>query len=357
MTRRPSLQRGVSLVELMVALVIGLMTVLAVVQMMSTYGRQQRLGGSVSDAQNSAMMALNTLGQDLQRAGHSLAHQRLQDCSSFLTQVDGAALANFSTAAVSIVDGGSGPDTLRIRFAESARGDVPVSLAANMTSAVGDLRVATTYGVSVNDLVLVTNSANQCTLRKVTSINTAVTPPTLAAAATSSPNYNPAAAPTGWVSYTTATSSQVFTLGRLTQRQYSIDGTTNVLRARELLDAADTPVAEGIVDLQAQYGITSGAGSDTVTQWVDATGSWVTPSVADRKRIKAVRVAIVARAAEVDASNPSTSAITLWPAVAAGAGQQSSERLFTPTGDARRHRYRVLRTVVPLKNILWATLS
>jgi len=38
--------------------------------------------------------------EDLQRAGHSLAHQRLQDCSSFLTRVDGAALPNFSTAAV-----------------------------------------------------------------------------------------------------------------------------------------------------------------------------------------------------------------------------------------------------------------
>ena len=50
MKRRPGLQRGVSLVELMVALVIGLMTVLAVVQMMSTYGRQQRLGVGVLHA-------------------------------------------------------------------------------------------------------------------------------------------------------------------------------------------------------------------------------------------------------------------------------------------------------------------
>lgn len=81
------------------------------------------------------------------------------------------------------------------------------------------------------------------------------------------------------------------------------------------------------------------------------------PGAAERMRIKAIRIAVVARSGEADSTNPSSGAIVLWPAVAAGAGQQSSARSFTPTGDAQRYRYRVLRTVVPLKNLLWSNLS
>lgn len=353
--------RGVTLVELMVALAIGLLTILAIVQLMSSFGREQRISGSINDVQSSALIALNTISQDVQRAGHTLAHKRLQVCTMFKTNVDGAALADFSTAAVSIVDGGTGPDTLRIRYAESARGDAPVTLEADMTSATADLRIKPadgTYGIRVNDLLLVTNDGNQCTLRKVTAMESG--PLWLRAAATASPNFNPATNPDGRVAYTTAANSLVFTLGSLTQRSYSVDATTRILGSRELLDPAGTqnPIAEDIIDLQAQYGITATAASDTVTQWVNASAApWVTPGPAERKRIKAVRIAIVARTAEPDFRNPSTDEIVLWPEVTTAGAQLSVKRAFTPTGDARRYRYRVLRTVVPLKNLLWADFS
>jgi type IV pilus assembly protein PilW len=235
---------------------------------------------------------------------------------------------------------------------------VELMLAANMTSPVASMRVASSCGVRANDLVMLSSNAGACTLRRVTGVNTSTTPHTLAAATTASTNFNPSAAPTGWISYTTAAASRVFVLGELTQRSYSIDTSTDLLRARGLLDASDRPVAADIVDLQAQYGITASAADDTVTQWVDADAApWNNPGPAERKRIKAIRVAVVARTAESDASNPGNATIVLWPAVAAGAGQQSTARTFTPTGDAQRHRYRVLRTVVPLKNLLWSNLT
>jgi type IV pilus assembly protein PilW len=354
--QRPRGQRGVTLVELMVALAIGLMTILAIVQLMSSFGREQRLNGSINDVQSSALIALNTMTQDLQRAGHSLSHKRLQECATFKTFYNGAALADFSTAAVSIVDGGTGPDTVRIRYAESVRGDAPVVLGSDMPDTVAALNIRASdgiFGIRVNDLVLVTNTANDCTLRQVTALDTG-SPLRLRAEQPASP-FNPTllTVPVGWVAY--AADSLVFTLGNLTQRSYSVDPTARVLSTRELL-TPDQALAEDIIDLQAQYGVTVSAASDSVTEWVNATGAtWANPGPAARKRIKAIRIAVMARTAEADSGDPSTDKVVLWPA--ATTGQISSEQAFTPTGDARRYRYRVLRTVVPLKNLLWADFS
>jgi type IV pilus assembly protein PilW len=350
-------QLGVSLVELMVAMVVSMLTVLVIINLMSSYGRQQRLGGSVNDAQNSAMIALNAIAQDLQSAGLGMSHQTLQDCANLRSSVDGTALPNFDVAAVSISDGGSGPDTVRVRYGESMRGDASVNLSANMSSPTGDMTVASSYGFAAGDVVLVTNDTNTCTLRKLTGVVTS-SPPVLQAAATASPNYNPGGSPVGWVSYTTATASKVFALGKFTQRTYAVDSSLGALTAREVLETSSTPLAEGIVDMQAQYGITTSASSDQVTQWVNASAApWVSPGAAERKRIKAIRIAVVARATEADASGTSSAAIVLWPAVAAGAGQQSAQQVYTPTGDGTKYRYRVLRMVVPLKNMMWAELS
>lgn len=353
----PARQVGMSLVELLVGLVIGLLTVLAIVQLMSTYSRQQRLTGADNEALSSAMIALNTISQDVQRGGHAITHQRLQNCGTFLSLVDGVAAPDFSTTAVSITDGGTGPDRLTVRFAESVRGDVPLALSADMANATDNLNVASTFGVLANDLVLVSNNANQCTLRQVSGFGG--TPVALLAQPTASPNFNPSGTPTGWVTYTTAMGSQVFTLGKFTQRTYSVVPASQILSARDFLGTVDNPVADTIVDLQAQYGITSGLVSNSVTEWVDATSGWSSLDASERKRIKAIRIAIVARTTEADSSNPSAGmTLVLWPAVATSAGQQGSPaRSFTPTGADTRYRYRVLRTVVPLKNMLWSEVS
>jgi hypothetical protein len=66
-----------------------------------------------------------------------------------------------------------------------------------------------------------------------------------------------------------------------------------------------------------------------------------------------VRVALVARSAERSMDNVSPASIELWPE--ATTGQTSAAQTFTVPD--RRFRYRVLRTVIPMKNLLWAELS
>jgi type IV pilus assembly protein PilW len=112
------------------------------------------------------------------------------------------------------------------------------------------------------------------------------------------------------------------------------------------LDDVDS-LASQVIDVQAQYGVAPD-GSQTVSEWVDATGAdWTDVSVANQGRIKAVRLAIVTRGhREREAVSPP--ALVLWDA------GQPTERAHALSADEQLYRYKVLRVVVPLVNVIWA---
>lgn len=340
-------QRGLTLVELMVSLVIGLLTALAILSMMLATATRQRLGGSVNEAQNSALIALATVEHDVLQAGYGLAHGKLQGCASVFSGLDGMSAPDFSLAAVDIVDGGGAPDTLRVRFAESVRADAPLRLVQAASADDASLAVDTVYGVRPNDVVVLADSAGRCTFRRATAVDGSVAPARLAV--------DLAGSQPAWPTYA-PDDTHVFALGALTQRTYSVDAARRTLDVRELGQAAGLAIAQDIVDLQAQYGVSATASADEpVNEWVDARDPpWALPDAAARARIKAVRLAVVARAAEADSRDVSGAEIVLWPQVPAAAGQQSEKTAFTLAGTDRRHRYRVLRVVAPLRNLLWS---
>jgi type IV pilus assembly protein PilW len=135
-----------------------------------------------------------------------------------------------------------------------------------------------------------------------------------------------------------------------------------------------TPSVVGVVNLQAQYGISAAANSNQVVQWVDASGgTWAAPTVADRNRIKAIRVAVVARNAKIEPSVVTAACGSLTTAAPAGlCAWDATSALPNPVvppfvaspapqinllpGDANwaRYRYRVFETIIPLRNVIWA---
>lgn len=344
------------MVELLVSILIGLLTVLVIVQLMSMYSGQQRSARAVSDAQMNALLGLHTMEQDLRMAGHGLAVNELQNCGMPRTFYGNSAatgqepIADFSTGAVTVTDGGSGPDTVTVRYAESVRGAIPVRLTADAANNATSIAVDTTFGVVANDLLLLVNGASQCALRRVTTVTSGTQ---LALASTGNPTYNPpsgvATGSPAWPSFFNG--NNVYALGGFTMRRYAV--TADGLVAREMHAGTDTPIAADIVDLQAQYGISASASSSAITQWVSATGTtWSSPTLANRKRIRAVRIALVARGTDRAASDVSPATLELWPQATTG---QTSEAQTYAVPD-RRFRYRVLRSVIPMKNLLWADL-
>ncbi len=351
-----------TLIEVLVSLFIGMLTVMAVVNLMSTVSARQRAERAVDDAQMNALLGLDSMTQDLRMAGLGLSIKELQNCTSLFTYFGPstgstpASIADFSTAALTITDGGSGPDVIIVRFAEGVRGIRAANLAADMASPTANLVVDSPFGFRTNDLVMVANSSGQCALRQINGAIPTSAPYTLAAASSGTATYNPPAGVAGgtptWPTFLGATvGARVYDLGSLTQRRYAV--VASGLVTRNLNSAADTPIAADIVDLQAQYGVSASAGSGTITQWVNATGSWATPSLSDRKRIRAVRVALVARGTERAVGDVSPASIELWPV--ATSGQTSDAQTFTVPD--RRLRYRVLRSVIPMKNLLWSDIS
>ncbi len=119
----------------------------------------------------------------------------------------------------------------------------------------------------------------------------------------------------------------------------------------------------GVVNLQAQYGIAASANSNQVTQWVDASGgTWAAPTVANRNRIKAIRVAVVARNAKIEpdvvtaACSSTTAAAPTGLCAWAGSVGSPAPTVDLSQGDANwaRYRYRVFETIIPLRNVIWA---
>jgi type IV pilus assembly protein PilW len=119
---------------------------------------------------------------------------------------------------------------------------------------------------------------------------------------------------------------------------------------------------EGIVDLQAQYGISALASSNAIVAWVDATNAWAAPTVASRNLIKAVRFAVVARNPKKEANavttvctganTPGLSGLCAWQ----GDATSPAPTINLAAGDADwlKYRYRVFETIIPLRNVIWS---
>jgi type IV pilus assembly protein PilW len=122
------------------------------------------------------------------------------------------------------------------------------------------------------------------------------------------------------------------------------------------LDNQVTPieVAEGIVNLQAEYGVDTDA--DGIVEWTAAAPAVWT-------QLRAVRVGVLARSQQFEKNNvladgtevPVTPNAPTWAGgafIMTNLDGTADTNPGTPN-DWRRYRYRVYETVIPLRNMLW----
>ncbi|GAO37780.1 hypothetical protein SCT_3218 [Sulfuricella sp. T08] len=355
------------MVEIMVGMIIGLIGTLVVLQVFTVFEGQKRTTTTGSDAQTNGALALYTIERDVRMAGYGTSASAL-DCSSFFSYYDNGTSApgplnGFSTTPLRITDGGMGSDSISIQYSTSPGGALSTPIRTNMVTAATELSVNSTYGCNIkatqNNLVLV-SEGNNCTLMQLTTTDQ----PGLKLYHVNSPapTYNPTAgymSTNSWPLYTTA--AKVSCLGDFTSRTYSIDASPS-LQVQESTSATPIQLQEGIVSLQAQYGIAL-AGSQQVTSWVNATGLWAAPTAADVKRIKAIRIAVVARSGLIEKNNVTGTCTTTGGTVNNGPCAWNDTVAFPApaidlSGDAnwQRYRYKVFETIVPLKNVIWANI-
>jgi type IV pilus assembly protein PilW len=374
--RSPFSQAGFTLVEIMVGLGIGMLATVVIIQVISVFEAQRRTTTGTADAQTNGAIALYNIARELQTAGYPLIPVAASPLECTALTVNGIADATTPNrlSPVAIADGVaatgvSASDAITIRYGASLMGGVPTQINAGLTGNVAP--VVSNLGCQAGDITLITNGTN-CYMSSATAVTgTTVGTMTVTLADTSG-----------------ATSSlNLACLGTWHEVTYRVNGGN--LERCDLPIATATggncnlvipnvnfvPVVAGIVNLQMQYGVSATANSNQVIQWVDASGTWSAPTVtvANRNRIKGVRIAVVARNANMEAAavTAACSSTTLaaptglcaWDATSALPSPVVAPFVASPApaidlsaGDPNwlRYRYRVFDTIIQLRNVVWA---
>ena len=340
-------QSGLSLVELMVALVIGMLTTLVIMQVFAAFEGQKRTTIGSADAQTNGSIALHAIVRDLKMAGYGLlptnnANPYLCTPMPTVDHDNDAATPAVPLIPLSITDGGNAPgasDSLSISFGNTQFGGSP-----NIVSALtgGRVTLNTNLGCRVNDIALLIDG-NACSTTRVTDLGNPVNTTSVGLA-------NTAAVTVG--------SSFLACLGAWSNVVYRVNNGS--------LEANGIPIISGVVALRAQYGISATANSNQVIDWVSAADApWnATPlALADRNRIKAVRIAVIARndlyekdvvsatCSSTTTNNPAPTGVCAWAGSAASPAPTVD---LSDTNDWNHYRYRVFETIVPLRNMIWA---
>jgi type IV pilus assembly protein PilW len=130
---------------------------------------------------------------------------------------------------------------------------------------------------------------------------------------------------------------------------YSVDPATSTLRSQNLLPTAGevVPIVADVVNLKAQFGLDTDA-DGAIDVWQEASGDW---SLANQQaarwnvlsRIRAVRVAIVTRSSQFERDPVTTDPLLMFDDTVS----------MNLDADQQHYRYKVLETIVPLRNQVW----
>lgn len=317
-----SLQAGFTLVEIMVGLVIGMLAAIVILQVFSVFEAQKRTTTGTADAQTNGGIALYNINRELQLAGYPLMPVTDSALECTTLTFNGTASTTDLLTPVTIIDGVS--DTIILRYGNSLAGGAPATITAVGAPTPLDITLTSNLGCQANDITLIVDGT-ACVMSSATAV-TGATTVTLNDVTGAAAGLNLAC------------------LGMWSGITYAVNNGN--------LDRSGTPSVAGVVNLQAQYGI-SAAGLPSndpnfnqIISWVDASGVWAAPTVVNRNRIKAIRIAVIARNAKMEPGVVTPNALTAW------AGGPVID--LSADADWQRYRYRVFETIVPLRNVIWA---
>lgn len=392
-----ALQRGLTLIELLVAMTIGLIVTLAVTSIVTVGEAHKRTTTSTNDMSQSGAFAAYALDRVLRSAGSGYVQSGnlgVYGCKlsvardiggtattilprttafpapfvSFLGGAGATLAGNLRVAPLLIGQGQSdtGSDVLMVMGGNGAAGDIPRPIRSDVTG-TNNLRLNNTIGLANGDLGLVAQDGTQdCLIEQVN-----VTDTTAFAAAGNEVlplggRYFTSTGGTTSLATLAASGTAYYTplgntLANNVQFQLIGVGANQTLFAYDLLRSAGTgsdtdalqAIADGVVELRALYGVDTN-GDGIINDWVAPSGTsyaianlMTTPATI--RQIVAVRVALVMRSSELNKDNVSPASLTLFSDLAT-----ALQRSVTLD---QHYRYRVIDTTIPLRNMLLQSAS
>jgi len=387
MSRSPNRQRGMTMVELLVAMIIALSVTLAVTSLLIAGENHKRTTTSTNDADQTGAYAFNALDKVLRGAGSGFAESAyisdrgVMGCrlnaaailpragafpSPFASFLGGVA-ANLRMAPVLIGQGQSADgvsDVIMVMSGSDAAGGVPRQVTT--PGSANTLILNNTVGFSSSDLVVVSQSGiPDCLLEEVASA-----PPAGGNTLNLGSTYYTSGTTTTITTLSASTSSYVTPLGNaaINNLQFMLFGvdTTHTLYSYDLLqnqnlvqnagggDAA-TAIADGVYQLHAIYGIDTN-GNGTQDAWAgpgDAnyTINTVMITPATMESIVSVRLSLLVRGEYYDKNLVTPATLTLFNGLTNAAGNPLSQVVNINATD-RHYRYRLFEFTVPLRNMI-----
>lgn len=357
-------QKGLSIVELMVALTLGLILTAGLVQIFSGNQRSFIVGEANMRVQETGRMTSEFLGRAIRNADYwgcipreNVANKLDDTHPAYQAATD---LFSFSDGFMAYQSDGtttglSGTDALILRGVGGA-GDVVITQVMPNSSA--NLKVNTVAGISESDILLISDCIAG-DIFQVTGLQTGSNPGINHNTGSSVEPGN--AAPRDGVdvvvdnncpgSASNCLSKQYDETAQIYNPyyyQFYLDTDANGRRALYRKNGADPAqeIMDGVWDVQLRVGIDSGLANGEVTQWVDIDGpsALSTAAAAD---VVAVQVSILARSPEdriVDA--PMELCFPGWSDCSSGPNYDVATEISADS----RHLYRVFTSTATIRN-------
>jgi len=368
--------RGLSIVEVLVGVAIGLIGIVAIFQAIAVWSKHTATTSSGADAQVAGTLALFNIERDIKQAGHGFgrAVTPVMGCAVAATDAATARVFNFGLSPVAIAaSAGGAPDRINVLYGDSSfyveEGDF-----TDATASTKKLRRR--GGFKPGDLAVVavnpgaSAATATCQLVQITddtdpdgyTVAHSTTPFTsfyAASAPAAASRFNSAVAPG-------AVAGTMYNLGpdpRL--NVWSIQNNRALVRSDTIFNTPALQVGDGVINLKAEYGVDSNA-DGTI-----APGEWQTAAPADWKRVLAIRVAVLVRSRQFEPSRDAGAATAGGAVTTVNPfyfGDSVGHRFLMTNVDGsadsygptdvnpnnwRYYRYRVYERVIPLRNMLW----
>ncbi|MEQ1774627.1 MAG: PilW family protein [Burkholderiales bacterium] len=351
-------QTGFSLVELMVAALIGLIGTIVIFQVFAVFESQKRATTSGGDAQSNLALSMHSVERDVRQAGFGINDPTFFGCSvngwdesasgtAFTLPFVPVQITQGSATPDPVTGATPQPDTLTVMYGSSSIAHFAPSLNQNLGSATANYRVSNRHGFELGDVIVLAElrgspQVPDCILAQVQDLPTSVgntdsivhasgtydlggqtTATRFNKAAGIGPNYN-------------FGSTKVFNLGRNpVVNSYTVSNGQLLVQP---FRGTASPTMDGIVQMQAQYG--KDTDGDNI---VDAYNDTPPTTPAEWTQVLTIRVALVARVGQYEKTDVSPATLNMW----------TGGPVWTLSADDRHYRYRILDTIIPIRNMIW----
>ncbi len=336
-------QRGLSLVELMVGIVISLLVALSAAGSAMMFSASQRAGIGAGGGSLTAGHALGAIKADAALAGLGFFAGTTPLCNTLNLSVGSTPHRNGAAFGPATITRDGDNDILDIMYASTVEAGTSVVTAEPSNGT--DVQLMALLPVAANQTVLLAppNGGGLCLVRSVTAVT----------AATNNSWQTLAFGSTG--SHNGATFSSAAQFGRLSRAaligavQWNRYRVTNGNLVLERPLAGTTAVlVRNVEAFRVQYGVTSGAAATALDSWTDATGGFATMTVANQTRIRALRVGVMVRSSQREKTDDAGNCVATATAPQLF-GSAPSTLTGTDTG-WRCFRFRTSVAMLPLRN-------